>query len=250
MSRARAGRLIAAIGVICGFAAIWTDFLSVLGSSASYGNDGTVLAFLLVTLVPTALLIVVGAGRLDAVAAVLGSAACGFYLFIPAGYGFNHLGFIAAGGWLGVCTVLIPIGLWTAMSARPAQISSLPARLALWSWIGRALCLAAIWTTAIDGASYWNLGDKGRALPALMLVLVLGGGVLVTATRPSGPRTPLDGALAVAAATFGLYAALAIGNAFEDFGVLDVGAWLGTAGGTVLLVAVAGIWRRAVTLAA
>jgi len=247
MSRARAGRLIAAVGVVCGFAAIWTDFVSAYGSATSYSDDGTVLAFLLVTLIPTALLIVGGG---DGVAAVLGSAACGFYLFVPAGYGFNHFDFLAAGGWLGVCTVLIPIGMWTAMAERPGRVASAPARLVVWSWIGRGLCLAAIWTTAINGVSYWNLGDMGRALPALMLVLVLGGAALVTAAHPSGRRGTLDGALILAAVTFGLYGALVIGNAFDDLGSLDVGAWLGAAGGTVVLVAVAGIWRRAVTLAA
>jgi hypothetical protein len=248
MGRARAGRLIAAVGVICGFAAIWTDVVSAEGSSTSYGDDGTVFAFLLVTLIPTAFLIVAG---VDGPAAVLGSAACGFYLFIPAGYGFNHFDFLAAGGWLGVCTVLIPAGMWVAMAERAARVSSpLPARLVVWSWIGRGLCLAAIWTTAIYGQSYWNLGDMGRALPGLMLVLVLGGAALVTATHPGGRRATLDGALVLAAATFGLYGALAIGNAFDALGALDVGAWMGAAGGTIILVAVAGIWRRAVTLAA
>lgn len=106
-----------------------------------------------------------------------GSAACGFFLFIPASFGFNHFDIVATGGWLGVCTVLIPLGLWISLSARSSALSRPPLQFALPAILGRVLCLVAIWITAEDilDLSYWNAVDKGRALPALMLLLVIGG---------------------------------------------------------------------------
>src|SRR5258708_7662562 len=122
------GRAIAAVGVVLGFVAIFVKFASAGGESAKYSDDGTVLAFLLVALILTAILLgatISGNAELDMPAAVVGSAAFGFYLFIPSAYGFNHFDIVDTGGWLGICTVLIPLGLWYSMSSRPATMNRL-----------------------------------------------------------------------------------------------------------------------------
>src|SRR5205085_8777172 len=87
--------------------------------------------------------------------------------------------------------------------------------------------------------------DKGGALPALMLLLVIGGALLGMATW-AGPRSrvTVDGVLILGAVTFGLYEALFIGSAFGNFGELASWAWIGSAGGLVLLLAAAYLWKE------
>jgi hypothetical protein len=249
MNQALVGRGIAAVGVVLGFVAIFVNFASAFGESVKYSDDGTVLAFLLVTLILTAMLLapsIAGNAELDLAAAVAGSAAFGFFLFIPSAYGFNHLEIVDTGGWLGICTGLIPLGLLYSRSARPRAVTSPPIEAAVPAVVGRVCCVVAIWLTAEVGTSYWNLVDGGRALPALMLLLVIGGAVLgmATAYRPKTHMTA-DGALLLAAITFGLYEALLIGDAFGEFGRLGTGGWLGSAGAAVLLVGVARLWQAA-----
>lgn len=244
------GRMVALVGLVLGFVAIFVRFASIAGQSAKYSDDGTVLAFLLVSLIACAgLLAAAFAGRddLEAAAAVAGGAAFGFYLFVPASLGFNHFDIVGTGGWLGVCSGLIPLGLWYSMSSRPATPARVNPALAVPIVVGRICCLVAIWLTVELGASYWNLLDQGRALPALMLLLVIAGAVLgiVTTFSPAPTRVTGDGALILAAVTFGLYGAEVIGSAFGDFGTLDTGAWLGAVGGLVLLLGVANLWSRA-----
>jgi hypothetical protein len=243
------GRVIAAVGVVLGFVAIFVKFFDVSGVSQKYSDDGTVLAFLLVSLIVTAMLLAAAfAGRdgLDAAAAMAGSAAFGFYLFIPAGFGFNHLDLVDAGGWLGICSGLIPLGLLYSLNSRPRAVRRPPVEAAVPVILGRILCLIAIWLTAEVGTSYWNLFDKGRALPALMLLLVIGGGVLGASTTFASPTAAAaDGALILGAVTFGLYEAEVIQSAFNTFGSLGAGAWLGSAGALVLLLGVASLWQAA-----
>lgn len=249
MSRSQMGRMIAAVGVVLGFVAIFADFVSVNGNSAKYSDDGTILAFLLVALIGTAMLMAASfAGRddLEVAAAVAGSTAAGFYLFIPAGLGFNHFDYLGTGGWLGVCAVLIPLGLWYSLSSRPGSVTSPAPLLAAPAILGRILCLIAIWLTAESGQSYWNLFDKGRALPALLLLLVIGGAALGVATTFGSPtRFTADGALIVAAVTFGVYQAEVVSTAFNEFGTLGSGVWLGAVGGLILLLGVANLWSHA-----
>jgi len=245
-----AGRMVALVGLVLGFVAIFVTFASTSGGSVKYSDDGTVLAFLLVALILGALCLAMTlAGRddMEAPAAVAGGAAFGFYLFIPAAFGFNHFDIVDTGGWLGVCSGLTPLGLWYSMSSKTSIIALPSPVLAIPIIVGRVCCLVAIWLTVEIGASYWNLLDQGRALPALMLLLVVGGGVLGIATTFGSARTRVtaDGTLILAAVTFGLYGAEVIQAAFGDFGTLDTGAWLGAAGGLVLLLGVANVWSHA-----
>jgi hypothetical protein len=238
------------VGLVLGFVAIFVTFASTSGGSAKYSDDGTVLAFLLATLIAAALLLagtLGGREELEAAAAVAAGAAFGFYLFVPSAFGFNHLDIVDTGGWLGICSGLAPLGLWYSLSSRPTVNRVNPA-LAVPIVVGRICCLVAIWTTVEIGSDYWNLLDQGRALPALMLLLVIGGAVLgIATTFGSSPRRfTADGALILAAVTFGLYGAEVIQAAFGDFGSIDTGAWLGAAGGLVLLLGAANVWSHTV----
>jgi hypothetical protein len=244
MNQGLTGRAIAALGVVLGFVAIWFDIYSGVGSSATYSDDGTVLAFLLIALILCAAQL--AAGR-EIGAAVAGSAALGFYLFIPATLGFDKFGYVGTGGWLGICTVLIPLGIGYSLISgragvhRPSLESAAPAIL------GRVLCLVAIWLTALDGApSFWNVSQSGHALGLLMLILVLAGAALGAMTAfGSATRAAADWLLMLAAVTFGLFSALLIGNAFGEFGRLGTGGWLAAAGSIVLLVGVHKVWKEA-----
>jgi len=251
MARSQLGRMVALVGLVLGFVAIFVKFASTTGGSAKYSDDGTVLAFLLVTLIAAAVLLAAtlgGRDDLEAAAAVAAGAAFGFYLFIPSAFGFNHFDIVDTGGWLGVCSGLAPLGLWYSLSSRPATLNRVSPALAVPIVVGRICCLVAIWTTVEIGSDYWNLLDQGRALPALMLLLVIGGAVLgIATTFGSSPRrVTADGTLILAAVTFGLYGAEVIQAAFGDFGSLDTGAWLGAVGGLVLLLGVANVWSHAV----
>jgi hypothetical protein len=244
------GRGLAAVGVSVGFVAIFVDLASAGGTSVKYSDDGTILVFLLVTLTLTALALLASfAGRdgLEVVAAIAGSAACGFYLLIPSGFGFNHFDVLGTGAWLGVCTGLIPLGLWLSLSSRDGPLARTSIELAAPAVVARIMCLVAIWLTVERNLdlTYWNLVDEGRALPLLMLLLVIGGAVFGASTVVSPTRFAVDGVLIVGAVTFGLYGAEVIQTAFNDFGDLGAGAWLGAAGGTLLLVSVFSIWKHA-----
>jgi hypothetical protein len=244
MNQAQTGRAIAAVGVVLGFVAIWTDIYSGLGTSSTYSDDGTVLVFLLIALILSAAQL--AAGR-QIGAAIAGSAALGFYLFIPATAGFDKFGYLGIGSWLGVCTVLIPLGIgYSLMSVRgpvnrPSLESAAPAIC------GRILCIVAIWLTALDGRpSFWNLSSSGHALGLLMLIIVVVGAALgAMLTFGSATRAAADWLLILAAVTFGLFSALLIGNAFGEFGRLGTGGWLAAAGSIVLLIGVHRIWKAA-----
>ena len=168
MNHALLGRGIAAVGVVLGFVAIFVDVVSANGFSAKYSDDGTILAFLLIMLILTAMLLAAastGRDELDAAAAVTGSAAFGFFLFTPAAFGFNHFDIVASGGWLGVCAALIPLGLLYSLGSRGGPVARPRPELAAPAILGRILCIVAIWLTADFGTTYWNLETRGVRYP-------------------------------------------------------------------------------------
>ena len=246
MNQALAGRGkgIAAVGIVLGFVAIWFDIYSGLGSSSTYSDDGTVLAFLLIALILSAAQLAAGK---EMGAAVAGSAALGFYLFIPATAGFDKFGYLGTGSWLGVCTVLIPLGIGYSLMSGRGSVNRPSLELAAPAILGRVLCLVAIWLTALDGSpSFWNLSSSGHALGLLMLILVLVGALLgAMVAFGSATKATADWLLMLAAVTFGLFSALLIGNAFGEFGRLGIGGWLAAAGSIVMLVGVDKVWKAA-----
>jgi len=246
MSVALLGRAIAAVGIVVGLVAIGLALVTVLGFSTRYVDDGTVFAFLVVVL-SLASHFPAEIGR-DMSAAALGAAAFGFYLFVPAALAFDNLGDLGTGGWLGICTVLIPIGALIvrgaesrhAVPAVPPPGNWSPAVLAAIG--GLVLIVVGVWLPLISGGeSYWNVS---HTLGILMLLLValnvaLVGAAVFTSTAAA------DLALLAAAATFGLVEYELIYHAFEEFGRMGSGAWIEAVGGLFLLLGVAAVRRQA-----
>jgi hypothetical protein len=240
IDKAMASRAIAVVGIGLGLAAIWTDLFS--SEHAKYADDGTMMAYLLVTLILAALLLLAGfAGRrgLDGAAAISGAAAFGFLLFYPAALAFDGVGI---GGWFGVCTVLVPIGAWMAhVSGRsgpparrqPPPLAAVPVSL------GMILCLVGIWLPAEHGIKFWDFGLTGHLVGFLLLELIILLAILVLAALGRAVPVAADAGLLVAGVTFGLAESLVIVLAFNHLGELRVGTWLITAGGAILL---AGAW--------
>jgi len=255
VANALAGRTIAAVGVVLGIVAIFTKTLSFADDSVKYSDDGTIMAYLLIVLVLAALLLVAayrGRTGLDLAVAAAGGAAFGFFLFIPAIYAFENLDFLAAGGWLGVCSALIPMGALIAHAAeQPASAAGtrLMPQLAAPVAFGLGLCLIGIWLKsgeAFDSESYWNLSASGdHWLGILMLVLVILGAVLLAGAVAGAIPGATTWVLVVSAVTFGLVEALLIGETFDRLGTVDAGGWLEAVGGLVLLLGAGYLWRSA-----
>ncbi len=247
MSVGFAGRAIAYVGIILGLLAIGLPLISDGDLTTRYVNDGTTFAFLVLAL-SYASYLPAEIGR-DLGAAAVGSTAFGFYLWTPAYLAFDRLGLLGAGGWLGICTVLIPIGWLVVRSAEPrheaARGGTSPAPAVLGATaLGGILVLVGIWLPAYsDGSdpSTWDLSVTLGVLTLLLLLLTAG----LTAAMVKSTPGPADLALLVAATTFGLVAQTWIRAAFEGFGSLGAGSWLLAIGGLVLIVGVAAI-RRAV----
>jgi hypothetical protein len=193
-------------------------------------DDGTVAAFLIVLLALSSWFPAdVGTARLGA---SLGAAAFGFFLYFPAVFAFDRLGSLEAGAWLGLCTVLIPLGVLVAAPV-VAPTSTRRGPDALISLLGIALLVAGVWLPVESGGdSVWNVSSSGHALGLLMLVLA----VLNAAALAAG-RGELRAVLA--ATSFGLLAAGLIVTAFEDFGKLGSGSWLEACAGVLLLLGAA-----------
>jgi hypothetical protein len=246
MSVALLGRAIATVGIVVGLAAIGLALVTVEGVSARYVDDGTVFAFL-VAVLSLASHFPAEIGR-DMSAAALGSAAFGFYLFVPAALAFDNLGSLGAGGWLGVCAVLILIGALIvrgaeARHASPGAPPPYAGNAAVLAAVGGlVLIVVGIWLPVTDGGeSYWNVS---HTLGVLMLLLVALNFVLVGAAL-FRTTAAADVALLAAATTFGLVAYELIYSAFEEFGRMGSGGWIEAVGGLFLLLGVVAVRRKA-----
>ena len=234
------GRAIAMVGIGLGLAAIWTNLFTA-GIHAKYADDGTMMAYILATLIAAALLLLagfIGIRGLDCAAAIAGAAVFGFLLFYPTAFSFDNVG---NGGWFGVCAVLAPIGAWTAhvagRSGPPARKQP-PLLMALPVTVGMGLCLAGIWLPAEGSTKFWDFG-RGHMAGFVLLELIILLAVLVLSALGGALPIAADAGLLVAGVAFGLAETNVIVTAFNHFGELRYGAWLLTAGGVVLL---AGAW--------
>ena len=235
MSAAFLGRGLVLAGIVAGLLAVSLPF----ADGSRYVDDGTTAAFLIILLSLTSLL-PAEIGR-DLPAACAGSAAFGFFLLVPSIYAFDSLGRLESGAWLGLCTVLIPIGALIVLAkdeARAATRFDLGAGLVL-ATIGLVLVATGIWLDFLKdvGPSYWNLSSSGHAVGLLLIVLVVLDAPLLAAAAHSSLRVG-DAALLAAAATFGLTVFGVVTAAFDGFGTLGAGAWIEAAGGTLLLIGV------------
>jgi hypothetical protein len=223
------GRGAVIVGLTCGLLAVSLPFVS--DGSSRYVDDGTTAAFLIVLLslsswFPAA----VGTARL---CVVLGGAAFGFFLFVPVVFSFDELGSLGSGGWLGLCTLLIPVGVIFAEPLAPsAATRGLGEAVGL---LGIVLLLVGIWLPFGNGGpSAWNASSSGHALGLLLLLLAVLDAALLVAPGLADLR------LLTAATTFGLAAAVVIASAFDQFGTLGAGAWLEACAGVLILVGAAG----------
>jgi len=243
------GRGLVLVGIVTGLLAIglpWT-------AGYRHVDDGTEFAFLVIVLSLASWLPAdVGPPLLGA---SMGAAAFGFYLFVPSTAAFDSFGYLDSGAWLGLCTVLIPVGalvVWSAEKPEQAEAQDTRSVGLLVSTAGLVLITIGIWfDIGTHGPTYWNLASSGHAVGLLMLVLVVLNALLIGAPAHSSFRvSSLD--VLVAAATFGYVEYVWIAAAFTGFGTLGAGAWLETFGGALLIVGVVVprfAWMRALTAA-
>ena len=246
MSASLGGRALAAVGVIAGLLAVALDLLSSGASTARYLDHGAVAAFL-IALLSFASYLPAEVG-FDTAAAAAGSAAFGFYLFVPGLFAFNQLGALGAAAWLGLATVLVPIG-WAivrALEREPRAAPSPPATSAellrdpirAQAFAGLAMIVAGIWLPAASGgATYWDGSSSGHALGLLMLLAVIAN----LAVLAPGIAVAQDTGLLLAAGTFGLVEAELVESAFDHLGSIGVGGWLEAAGGLLLIASVVAV---------
>lgn len=240
MAVATVGRLIAAVGTVTAFVAIWLDAIGAGEFSPSYWNiDGT-LGGVLLAFACLAGLAVAGAlalrhSALDLTLGGAGAVLLGLYLFFPAALAFSDWEVLGSGAWLGVCAGLILIGSGLALRGW-GQEASTPE----WAGLGVAalgwvLVMVGIWLEAdVEGGSYWHTVGSGHGLGILFLALL---GIWLLAAFAGGKtRKPALLALAagIALVIFGLSLFGPAIAAFNNFGDLRTGAWFPFAGGLLL----------------
>ena len=241
-----AGRAVAMLGIILGLLAVGLDLISAGGATSHYFDHGVVAVFV-IALLSMASYLPAEVG-FDTAGAAAGTAVFGFYLHVPAIFAFNHLGTPGAAAWLGLGTVLIPIG-WAVVrrserghrdeaAAAPSWDVAAAARDPLFalSVAGLILMAAGIWLPVVtDGPSYWNASYSGDALGILLLIAVVANAATLLLPLVSARRYSADGVLLVASAGFGLAAAQWLESAFDHLGSLGTGGWVEGMGGLLLI---------------
>jgi hypothetical protein len=239
------GRATAGVGVVCGLLAIGLKTLSFSGFSSRYVQDGTAAAFLLITLaLASHFPAEIGS---DTRGAALGAAAFGFLLFVPAHQAFDQLDTLDAGAWLGLCTILIPLGLVIVQRDRghapasgPGSAPSLTDPRHVASVAGLVLLVVGVWLPIDSGGpSFWN---NSHTLAILLLLLA-------ALNLLSVRRATSDVGLLIASTTFGIAVYPWLYHAFERLGSLGSGGWLEAIGGVLLIGGVV-LARRAAPVAA
>ena len=234
MTKDLAGRGISMVGIICGLLAVGLVLFATGGVTARYLDHGVVVAFVIALLAGSSYLPAeVG---FDTLGAALGTIAFGFYLYVPAIFAFDRLGTPGPAAWLGLGTILIPIGLSVVRSAGqaepapPLQVTPASPHFAL-AFSGVVLLAVGIWLPVIsDHASFWNLSFSGHALGIVLLAAVA-----ANAAALLGVGLFARGALLIACATFGLTAAAWLTEAFSHLDSLGSGGWIEAVGGLLVI---------------
>ena len=235
MSTGLLGRGLVLVGIVTGLLAIGLPW----ATGARHVDDGTEFAFL-VNVLSLASWLPADVGP-PLLGAAMGAAAFGFYLFVPSTAAFDSFGQLDSGAWLGLCTVLIPVGalvVWSAEKPEQADVQDTRSVGLLVSTVGLALITIGIWfDIGTHGPTYWGLASSAHAVGLLMLVLVVLNALLIGGPAHSSfAAGSLD--VLVAAITFGYVEYVWIAAAFTGFGTLGAGAWLVTCGGLLLMVGV------------
>ena len=246
MTKDLAGRGISMVGIITGLLAVGLVLFSQGDVTTRYLDHGVVVAFV-IALLAGASYFPAEVG-FDTLGAALGTVALGFYLYVPAIFAFDRLGTPGAAAWLGLGTILIPIGLAVVRSAghaepAPAVRPALASPQFVIAFAGVVLLAVGIWLPGIsDHASFWNLSFSGHALGILLLIAVVANAAALLGVGFSG-----NGALLVACATFGLTAAAWLTEAFANLDSLGSGGWIEAVGGLLLISGVVAMRLGAAT---
>jgi hypothetical protein len=97
--------------------------------------------------------------------------------------------------------------------------------------VGVVLAIVAIWIDAIQGSNYWSDGTTGVFLLVLAAIAGLG-----LAVGYAGGRSTNGWVFAAGAVLLGFYGWLPVALAFDKWDLLDSGAWLGVAGGALIVI--------------
>jgi hypothetical protein len=234
-----AGRGVAMIGIILGLLAVGLNLLSVGGTSAHYFDSGAVAVFVIVLLSMSSYLPAeVG---YDTAGTAAGVTVLGFYLYVPAIFAFNHLGTPGVAAWLGLGTVLIPIG-WLIVRrseghghGEPLAGASPREPLFALAVAGLILIAAGIWLPVVtDGPDLWNASSSGHALGIIALIVVVANAATLLLPLASSVRVSANRVLMVACASFGFAAASWL-EGFNHLGTLGTGGWIEAIGGLLLV---------------
>jgi hypothetical protein len=245
MSGATGARLVAAVGAVCGIAALWTRAGAGGSGEASYWHDGTLGAVMLAAgVVVLGLLVAAERTRrhaFDTAGVAVGSFLFGLLLFNPVFWAPTTLGHLGAAAWLGLCSALVPLALLSLPPAEPAPPAAAgPARSAavLLVLAGSGLAIAgAVWSGSFSSRlGYWYPAIRGLGV----CLIVLSALALLLSVVAFARRAPFasDGAVACAAGALGFAAYVPVNAAFQHLGILGAGAWLALGGSAVLLLGV------------
>ena len=251
------GRLLATIGLVLAFPAIWVDAVG----SESYWHQSSghaVGAAMLVLAVVSFLLLAANLAQPGSVPAraysIPGLVLGGLFLFVPVEFVADHSEALKTGAWLGFAAALtLALGsILMAVAGRPGAVEPRAARGELGQTLiglGIVLVFPAIWTDFVAGISYWN-ASSGHGVGIAMLVLAIAAGLLLL-----GSLQGINSALAVlfvvpALLGGGMLLFVPLEAAFDHLDELKVGAWLGlVACAAIGLGSIAMIFTRGATSA-
>jgi hypothetical protein len=231
------GRVISAAGAALVIVAI---FLNAFFGQSYWDIDGTLAWFGLILAAIALLLCAAGyAGQaFDGWTFGIGALLIGYYGWFPALTAFDDWKHTGAGLWLALAgAIIIAFGAVITLTAT-GGVTSTPAGAsppALAVAIGIVLCIVSIFLDADHGEKYWSA--SGHSLGIVMLAFGVLAGLAWIATVQGRPTFGID--LALTLILLGLFALDPVGSAFNQFGDLDAGAWLGLAGG---ILAAGGTW--------
>jgi len=95
---------------------------------------------------------------------------------------------------------------------------------------GAILALVAIWIDSLQGSSYWSDGTTG------VFLLIVGGIAALALVAAYAGQSTYGWAFAAGAVLFGYYGFFPVATAFDKWDLLDAGAWLGLAGGAMVMI--------------
>lgn len=237
-----AGRGVAMIGIILGLLAVGLNLVSDPGGASHYFDSGAVAVFAIV-LLSMASYLPAEVGY-DTAGTAAGVTVFGFYVYVPAIFAFSHLGTLDAAAWLGLGTLLIPVGWLIVRRAEghghgePLAGASPREPLFAVALAGLILIAAGIWLPIVtDGPDLWNASYSGHALGIVALLVVMANAATLLLPLVSGVRVSANRALMVACASLGFTAAGWL-DAFNHLGRLGTGGWVEAVGGLLLLAGV------------